>query len=136
MRKIWINTVDAEYVREQLNVPGCNVLIRVDRVIREPGGKTTSEPRYFISSLTLTALCLLRLIRGHWEVENCLHWMKDHGWNEDGHYLKRGQGIFLEMTNAALSLLRLMKKPDESVQELTEDVHFNPKKFLHLIGIA
>jgi hypothetical protein len=44
-----------EYVREQLNVPGCNVLIRVDRVIREPGGKTTSEPRYFISSLLLSA---------------------------------------------------------------------------------
>jgi len=62
--------------------------------------------------------------------------MKDSGWNEDGHYLKHGQEMFVEMTNTALSLLRLMQKPDESVQELTEEVHFNPKKFLYLLGIA
>jgi predicted transposase YbfD/YdcC len=121
-------------VQKQLNVPGCNVLIRVDRVVRKPGGKTTTDSRYFISSLMLSAMCLLRLIRGHWEVENCLHWMKDTGWNEDGHYLKRGQGVFVELTNAALSLLRLMQEPGESVQEVTEKVHFDPKEVLHLLG--
>jgi predicted transposase YbfD/YdcC len=81
-------------------------------------------------------MCLLRLIRGHWEVENCLHWMKDSGWNEDGHYLKRGQGVFIVLTNAALSLLRLMQKPGESVQELTEEVRFDPKNVLHLLGVT
>jgi predicted transposase YbfD/YdcC len=106
----------------------------VDREVRKPGEKATCDSRYFISSLTLTAVCLLRLIRGHWQVENCLHWMKDRGWNEDGHYLKRGQGIFLEMTNTALSLLRLMQKPNESVQELADDARFDPKKVLQIIG--
>jgi hypothetical protein len=93
-RKIWIDRVDAESVCEQLNVPGCHVLIRVDRVVCGSGGKTTSESHYFISSLMLSARCLLRLIRGHGEVENCLHWMKDRGWKEDKHYLKRGNASF------------------------------------------
>jgi hypothetical protein len=53
--------------------------------------------------------------------------MKDSCWNEDGHYLKRGQGVLVELTNTALSLLRLMQEPRESVQELTEKVHFDPK---------
>jgi len=33
-----------------------------------------------------------------------------------------------------LSLLNLMKMPDESVQELTEEVRHAPKKTLHLLG--
>jgi predicted transposase YbfD/YdcC len=47
------------------------------------------ESRFFITSLVLSAVCLLRLIRGHWQVENCLHWMKDRGWEEDKHSLKQ-----------------------------------------------
>lgn len=103
-------------------------------MVRESGGKTTTESRYFITSLVLSAVCLLRLVRGHWQVENCLHWMKDTGWDEDKHSLKHGQKMFVELTNAALSLLNLMKKPDESVQELTENVHFLPKNVLHILG--
>ena len=73
----------------------------MDREVREPGGKTTVEPRYFISSLMLSAVCLLRLIRRHWEVENCLHWMKDRCWEEDKHDLKRGQDMLVAMTDEA-----------------------------------
>jgi predicted transposase YbfD/YdcC len=134
VRKIWCNRVDAEYVRERLNVPNCQTLVRVDRVVRKPGGKPTTESRYFITSLVLSAICLLRLVRGHWQVENCLHWMKDTGWNEDKHSLKHGQQMFVELTNVALSLLHLMKMPDESVQELTEDVKFSPKNVLYSLG--
>ena len=60
--------------------------------------------------------------------------MKDCGWEEDKHSLKHGQDMFVELTNAAVSLLNLMKMPDESVQELTEDVHFAPRKTLQLLG--
>ena len=134
MRKIWCNRVDAEYVREHLNVSNCRTLVRVDRTVRQEDGTTAKDTRYFITSLVLSAACLLRLIRGHWQVENCLHWMKDRGWEEDKHSLKHGQNLFVELTNAALSLLNLMKMPDESVQELTEDVRHAPRKTLHLLG--
>ncbi|MCL2711141.1 MAG: hypothetical protein FWE95_09705 [Planctomycetaceae bacterium] len=70
----------------------------------------------------------------YWQVENCPHWIKDQGWEEDKHYLKHGQHMFVELTNAAVSRLNLMKMPDESVKELTEKVHFAPQKTLHLLG--
>ena len=135
MRKIGCNRADAQYVRERLDVPDCQTLVRVDREVRKPGGKTTIESRYFMTSLLLSAACLLRLIRGHWQVENCLQWMKDRGWEEDKHTLKHGQTMFVELTNAALSLLNLMKMPDEAVQELTENVRFSPKNVLQILGV-
>jgi len=49
-------------------------------------------------------------IRGHWQVENCLHFIKDRWWDEDRHYTKR-PGLaesFASLTNAALSVLRLI----------------------------
>ena len=50
------------------------------------------------------------------------------------HTLKHGQTMFVELTNTALSLLNLMKMPDESVQELTEEVRFSSKKVFYLLG--
>ena len=102
--------------------------------MRQPDGTTAQDTRYCIASLVLSAACLLRLIRGHWQVENCPHWMKDRGWKEDKHSLKHGQNLFVELTNAALSLLNLMKMPNESVLEVTEDVQHAPRKTLHLLG--
>ena len=61
--------------------------------------------------------------------------MKDHGWAEDKHYLRRGESVFVVMTNTVLSLLQLMKKPGESVQEVTEEVHYSPRKVLRFLGI-
>ena len=43
MRKIWCNRVDAEYVREHLNVPNCRTLVRVDRKVRQPDGTTARD---------------------------------------------------------------------------------------------
>jgi hypothetical protein len=60
--------------------------------------------------------------------------MKDRYWEEDKHYLKHGQEMFVELTNTALSVLRLMQKPGESVREVAEEVQHAPKNILRLIG--
>jgi hypothetical protein len=77
---------------------------------------------------------LLRLVRDHRQVENCLYWMKDRWWDEDKHYFKRADDIFVEMTNAALSLLRVMQKNGENLLEVAEKVHFEPKETLKMLG--
>jgi hypothetical protein len=41
----------AEVVREQLDVPNCRSLIRLDKEIRRKGKTPSCETRYFISSL-------------------------------------------------------------------------------------
>jgi len=47
------------------------------------GGKTTTEQRYFISSLPANARQLAEAIRSHWAIENSLHWVLDVTLGED-----------------------------------------------------
>lgn len=51
--------------------------------IREIKGITTTDQRYYISSLKQTASYLNEGIRKHWAVENNLHWVLDVQFNED-----------------------------------------------------
>ena len=119
-------------------MPGCQILMRVDREVFEPDGSLVShDSRFFISSIdpgSVTPDDLLRSVRAHWQVENCLHWMKDRWWDEDKHYFKHAGDIFVEMTNAAVSLLRLMQKNGENLREVAENVHYAPRETLKTLG--
>ena len=114
--------------------------MRVDRDVFRPDGTLKShDSRFFISSLDpdrVTSADLQRLVRNHWQVENCLHFVKDRWWDEDRHYLKQpGLGdAFVALTNAALSLLRLLQRPGESLREIAENLHYSPRKTLRILG--
>jgi predicted transposase YbfD/YdcC len=60
-------------------------LASVGRVesIREIEGKVTVERRYYLSSLKLEVETFARAVRGHWGVENKLHWVMDVCFGED-----------------------------------------------------
>ncbi len=45
--------------------------------------KLRNETRYFITSLSHEAQQLSQSIRGHWSIENQLHWVLDVEFNED-----------------------------------------------------
>ena len=45
--------------------------------------KPFAEKQYYISSVVTTAEQFHRIIRGHWRIENQLHWVKDVTFNED-----------------------------------------------------
>ncbi len=55
------------------------VAIRISR----QGDKETSDVRYFISSLPLGVKRFARAVRGHWSIENTLHWCLDVTFRED-----------------------------------------------------
>ena len=58
------------------------IMIRSERHEKSTGESTT-ENRYYISSLDVNAEKALRSIRSHWGVENNLHWSLDVGFRED-----------------------------------------------------
>lgn len=110
-RRLWYDTAAADYAREALAFPGLRVLLRVDRETRAAGGELARETRYFAGSLdplALGAVRLLGLVRGHWQVENSLHYEKDRWWDEDRHVCRR-EGLaagFTALLSAALTVLR------------------------------
>ena len=50
---------------------------------RHVGGKTSVEQRCFATSLPVGAETLARAVRGHWGIENGLHWTLDVAFRED-----------------------------------------------------
>lgn len=85
-----------------------NAIISVQRTV-EKKGKTTYQECFYISSLTSKdAEFFGKAIRGHWSIENQLHWVKDVIQNEDNAGIKKGNGIevLAIFRNIAINLTR------------------------------
>ena len=70
---------------------------------------TTTENRYYISSLSLDAKKAADAVRSHWAVENKLHWVLDVSFREDESRIRRGNGAEVMSTFRRLTL-NLLKK--------------------------
>lgn len=78
--------------------PGVQSIVRVCRETVDGEGKKTKEVRSFISSLPANVNRLASAIRGHWGIENALHWSLDVTFNEDQSRIRQGHAA----ENAAL----------------------------------
>lgn len=57
---------------------------------REVHGQTTTEIRYYLSSLPVDAVRLSEAVRGHWSIENSCHWILDVVFREDDCRVRTG----------------------------------------------
>ena len=80
-RRYWSAAVPENAARAVL-WPGLRSVGMVEAT-RTAGGETTTTQRLFASSLTPDAEVLARAVRGHWGVENGLHWSLDVSFGED-----------------------------------------------------
>ncbi len=71
-------------------------------------GQTSTEARYYISSCSGSARQIAGAIRGHWGIENSLHWSLDVTFGEDAHCLRKDHGPenMAMLRRAALSLIK------------------------------
>ncbi|GAK51675.1 transposase, IS4 family protein [Candidatus Moduliflexus flocculans] len=85
----------------------CRVIHVERHVVR--GGKNTRTDHYYISSVCSNqAEVFGRGIRGHWSIENRLHWVKDVLQHEDDSGIKKGNGVetLSILKNIAINLSR------------------------------
>lgn len=89
--------------------PGLKSLMLVERT-REVNGQTSVELSYYISSLDRRSRAkrLAQHVRGHWSVENNLHWQLDVSFREDERRIRKGHGAenFSRLCRIALNLLK------------------------------
>jgi predicted transposase YbfD/YdcC len=64
---------------------GVKTLLCIERK-RSAKSKVSTQRAYYISSVATTATAWMEMIRGHWNIENRLHWLKDVVLEEDASY--------------------------------------------------
>lgn len=91
----------------ELRLPDAASIVRVRADIRR-GQTRHSETRYYISSATLDAVRAGQAVRGHWGIENRLHWVLDVTFKEDQSRLRKGFGArnMAVVRHFALNLVR------------------------------
>jgi hypothetical protein len=123
---------------EHLDWPGLSQVCRLERTTRRKG-RTTVEIQYAISSLPrelADAAFLLDHWRGHWGIENRLHWVRDVSFGEDKCQVKKGRGQhnLAAFRNAVITLLRLGGY--QEIAATLRDFCYSPKKLLQFLRIV
>jgi len=75
----------------ELRLPGVKTIIKV-RSRTELKDRCRTDTRYYISSAILTAHAANEAVRGHWGIENRLHWVLDVVFGDDQTRLRTGHG--------------------------------------------
>jgi len=76
-------TEDIDWILEKEQWSGMRSIVMVEAEREIIGGKRSTERRFFISSLAADAEQIGAAVRGHWAIENQLHWSLDVCFNED-----------------------------------------------------
>jgi predicted transposase YbfD/YdcC len=89
--------------------PECKKIARVDSLRKVGDHESKLERRYYISSRELTAEQLAAAARGHWGIEDRLHWVLDVSFGEDASTVRKDnapQNLSL-LKKIVLNLIRL-----------------------------
>lgn len=110
----WLFPDDADPDR-----PAMPALATIGRVVAavERDGRTTVSTRYYLSSARLGAEAFAKAVRGHWAIENGLHWVLDTAFHEDNARARKDHGPenLAIIRKLALNVLKAAR-PDISIR--------------------
>lgn len=119
--------------------PGLEQVFMMERkVVEQKSGKSREEVVYGCTSMRkeeASAEMLLKLVRGHWTIENKSHWVRDVTMDEDRSQVRKGNiaQVMAALRNTVIGVLR--KAGESSIAAACRKYAAQPKAALALIGI-
>ncbi len=140
-REIWTSTELNEY----LDFPHVGQVFRIRRTTTDldgnvvKGRKSIEETVYGLTSLSEERASPMQVLahnRGQWQIENCLHHVRDMTYDEDRSQVRKQQRphAMASLRNIAISLLRLAGV--ENIAAATRYLGRRPERPLRLLGLA
>jgi predicted transposase YbfD/YdcC len=116
VRRYWL-VRDVDWLEDKDLWKGLNSLGLVEAQ-RTLNGKTSTERRYYLSSLQGSAQEFAEAVRGHWGIENSLHWVLDVVFREDESRVRKGYASenLAMLRHMALNLLKQNKTSKNSIK--------------------
>jgi predicted transposase YbfD/YdcC len=112
---------------------GCIGMVRSERRVN---GRTSVEERFYISSLDGKARTFAVAVRGHWGIENSVHWLLDLVFREDECRISVGKGAenLAVLRHIALNLLQQDCSSKQSLKQKRFRAALDPKYLLRLLA--
>lgn len=136
-RTCW-QTDDIDWFEDKDKWAGLRSVCMVESVVYDKStGKTTSETRFFISSLPVDPKRALEAIRAHWGVE-AMHWILDMDFDEDRSRARR-EGLaenLAMLRHVVINVLRLDRSVFGGISVKRKELTWDDEKLLKLMQAA
>ena len=132
-RKYWI-CGEVEWLTQHERWAGLRSIGMVEST-RTVGGKMSVERRFYITSLEPDAAHFARAVRGHWAIENTLHWSLDVSLNEDQNRARTGYAAenLTRLRHITLNLLQRETKLKRGIKGKQRNAAWNLSYLLDLL---
>ena len=131
-RRLWAT----DMIRTYLDWPGQRQVVKVEswRMVK---GEVSRQVRYAITSLGphTPADRLLSLVRGHWGIENRLHYVRDVTMGEDSSQVRTDSApqVMAAVRNLVVSILRM--RGEKNIAAAIRKIGWKPNAALQLLGL-
>jgi predicted transposase YbfD/YdcC len=102
-------TIKAALAPAGIEFHGAAQVAQLRRTVTRKGKKTTEVVYLITSDRDADPATLATWVRGHWHIENKLHWVRDVTYQEDKSLVRTGNAprVMASLRSLAISLLRL-----------------------------